>query len=169
MKRSLSEEDKKILREWGYIEKDIEQIERGISKTQYFLENQTTGEDKKITPEEARNILGTEKFLSGLGRSCFHYNSGRESEDGLYVHFDSSKLLEEEENKIFNVKIKEILSGTFEIEAKSQAEAEHKAIEGFYSGKYLLDPVEPDIEAEVIANTEECTVENDLEEEEDEL
>ena len=81
----------------------------------------------------------------------------------------TKKLAEEEQNKIFNVKIKEILSGTFEIEAKSQAEAEYKAIEGFYNGKYILDPVEPYIEAKVIANTEECTVENNLEEDEEEL
>ena len=164
MKRKLSEEDKKILREWGYMEEDMEQIERGISKTQYFLENQTTGKSEKITPEQARNILGTEQFLSGLSRSCFHYNSGRESEDGQYISFDSSRLFTEEPKKIFNVEITETLSGIFEIEATSQAEAEHKAIEGFYKGKYLIDPVEPDIEAKVVANTKQQQKEEDEEE-----
>lgn len=82
----LTDEDKQILREWGYPEEDFPQIEEAARRSRYEIEN------KKITCQAAIGILGREKFLSGIARSAFHWTSVRESEDGRYVFFDSSIL-----------------------------------------------------------------------------
>ena len=88
----LSIEDKKILKEWGYLEDDLPQIQKALNVTVYTLH--TASGEERITADKARSILGDEIFLSGISRSTFHWNSGRESKDGKYVSFDSSRLYE---------------------------------------------------------------------------
>lgn len=86
----LSATDKDILKKWGHSDSDLLQIQDAINVTVYTLD---TGNGKKqITANKARNILGDEIFLSGISRSAFHWNCGRESGDGQYISFDSSRL-----------------------------------------------------------------------------
>lgn len=82
----LSNEDKIYLKNLGYLEKDMGQIERAIRKTVYTLDQ------KKISSKYAIETLGRKEFLSGIGRSAFHWSAVRQTEDGRSVYFDSSKL-----------------------------------------------------------------------------
>lgn len=105
----LSESDIDYLKEIGYEDKDIPQIEEALNVTIYTVvdadkdENGSTiipdkEDDVEITAEEARQILGDNTFLSGLSRSAFHWTSGRwNSDESKYVSFNSSKLFESEE------------------------------------------------------------------------
>lgn len=102
----LSDSDIKYLKKIGHTDEDIPQIEEALNKTIYKVGDATILEDgtieipddqddRIITAQEAREILGDEKFLSGLSRSAFHWTSGRWSDDDTeYVSFDSSKLFE---------------------------------------------------------------------------
>lgn len=103
----LSDSDIEYLKKIGHTDEDIPQIEEALNVTKYTLGNASKSsdgvieipdeqDDIEITAQEAREILGDEKFLSGLSRSAFHYTSGRWSDDDTkYVSFDSSKLFEE--------------------------------------------------------------------------
>lgn len=82
----LLNEDKTYIRNLGYSEKDIGQIEEAIEKTTYNLDH------KIVSSKRAVEILGRKCFLSGIGRSTFHWNAARETEDGQIVYFDSSRL-----------------------------------------------------------------------------
>lgn len=82
----LTSKDKELLTEWGHREEDLNQIERATTKTTY----ETNG--KKISVNEALDVLGRETYLSGISRSAFHWSSCRENEKGQMVYFDSSKL-----------------------------------------------------------------------------
>lgn len=82
----LTSEDKKLLTDWGFPEKDFNQIERAITKTTYEMN------DKKISASEALDVLGRETYLSGIARSAFHWTSFRENYKGQGVYFNSSKL-----------------------------------------------------------------------------
>lgn len=86
----LSKKDKEILKEFGYPEEDMEQIGEAMRKTVYTL-CKDNEEDERISREKAREILGDKEYLSGIGRSAFHWTSMR-GEDGKRVHFDSSRL-----------------------------------------------------------------------------
>ena len=103
----LSDSDIEYLKKIGHTEEDIPQIEDALNNTIYTLGNAGKSsdgnieipdeqDDVEITAQEAREILGDEKFLSGLSRSAFHYTSGRwNNDDTKYVSFDSSKIFEE--------------------------------------------------------------------------
>lgn len=97
----LSEEDIAKLKSWGESDKDIPQIEEALSITKFTVSDVIDGQvdmnaEKEITAQEARDILGDERFLSGLDRSAFHWNSGRYNADETkYVSFDSSALFKE--------------------------------------------------------------------------
>lgn len=103
----LSDSDIEYLKKIGHTEEDIPQIEEALNNTIYTLGNAGKSsdgnieipdeqDDVEITAQEAREILGDEKFLSGLSRSAFHYTSGRwNNDDTKYVSFDSSKIFEE--------------------------------------------------------------------------
>ncbi len=103
----LTDADKKLLADWGEDEEGIAQVERALNQTKFTVadvEKDENGrtiipdelDDKPISVEEARKILGDEKFLSGLDRSAFHWTSGRYNDDETkYVSFDSSKLFKE--------------------------------------------------------------------------
>lgn len=88
----LTIEDKRNLTEMGFPERDFEQIELAESMTSYraFYED---GTSKRISRTKVIELLGRKTFLSGLGRSAFHWSATRETEDGkTIIHFDSSKL-----------------------------------------------------------------------------
>jgi hypothetical protein len=82
----LTNKDKEMLINWGYKEEDLNQIERATTKTTYEMNG------KKISINEALNVLGRETFLSGISRSAFHWSAGREDGKGQTVYFNSSKL-----------------------------------------------------------------------------
>ncbi len=83
----LTNEMKEILLNWGYLQEDLEQIERATDKTIYTYKN------KRIGQQEAINLLGIEAFLSGISRSAFHFTASREvGKTGKFISFDSSRL-----------------------------------------------------------------------------
>ena len=82
----LISEDKELLIKWGNREEDLKQIEEATTKTVYKMN------DKRISRKRAIEILGREKYLSGISRSAFHWSVVRENEKGEEVYFDSSKL-----------------------------------------------------------------------------
>lgn len=87
----LAESDKELLISWGFAEKDFPQIEEAFqkSKTKYKLGS------TPISREKAINLLGRERYLSGISRSAFHFSAAREvpnSTTGENIYFDSSAL-----------------------------------------------------------------------------
>jgi hypothetical protein len=82
----LTSEDKILLKKWGYRDKDMNQIEKATTKTEYEFNNE------RISLTEVLEILDRETYLSGISRSAFHWSACRENEKGQTVYFDSSKL-----------------------------------------------------------------------------
>lgn len=70
----------------GNKDEDIRQIERAIDVTTYERNGRI------LSTEDARRILGTTVWLSGLSRSAFHYTAARIDRYGQTVYFDSRKL-----------------------------------------------------------------------------
>ena len=93
----LTNKDKEILRQFGDEEADFEQIERAIGKTTYTLWSIKNGKNvgTKITAKKAIELLGREKFLSGISRSAFHWSAGQDTDDGREICFNSSRLFRE--------------------------------------------------------------------------
>lgn len=83
----LTDEDKKNLLEWGNREEELDQIELEANVCE-FTQCYKSKPDRKITREEAIKILGRREFLSGIERTAFHWNCGREN-GNRYVHFES--------------------------------------------------------------------------------
>lgn len=86
----LTEKDIAILKEMGFPDEDMGQIGEAMTKTIYTLRTKD-GEEKRISRAKAREILGDREYLSGIGRSAFHWNCARGKEDSR-VSFDSSRL-----------------------------------------------------------------------------
>jgi len=82
----LTNGDKKVLKENGFKDEDMNQIERATIKTVYEMNGE------KISQKKALEILGRKEYLSGISRSAFHWSAGRDNEKGETVSFDSSKL-----------------------------------------------------------------------------
>ena len=84
----LTEQDKTLLLDWGYEERDFPQIKAAMfaPNTHYTLN------DSPIDRSEAISLLGWQEYLSGIARSAFHWTAVRETEDGRRVYFDSSNL-----------------------------------------------------------------------------
>lgn len=84
----LTNKDKDTLRGFGYLDEDFEQIQRATSKryTAYELNG------KKVSLEKVLEVLDRSEYLSGIGRSAFHWSAVRHTKDGKEVYFDSSKL-----------------------------------------------------------------------------
>ena len=91
----LTSEDKSLLRQLGYPDKDFPQIESAMQVrcTKYELGSKAISRDRAIA------LLGRRKYLAGLSRSAFHYTAaqliGENEKDGI-VYFDSSRLFKEE-------------------------------------------------------------------------
>lgn len=95
-KFKLTPEDVALLREWGETDNDcIKQVERVASKkwTKYELIDYKSKIRKKISREEAIEILGREEWLSGIQRCAFHCSAvryqGGGCEGDLCVLFDA--------------------------------------------------------------------------------
>lgn len=83
----LTDEDKKILLSWGNREDELDQIELEANVCEY-TQCYKSKPDRKITRDEAIKLLGRKEFLSGIERTAFHWNCGRER-GNRYVHFES--------------------------------------------------------------------------------
>ena len=80
----VSQKDKRyLLSAYNFFDnRDLEQIERQAAEVRYYYN------DKRISRKEAINLLGREKFLSGLGRCVFHWDAVRLTPTGEEVYFD---------------------------------------------------------------------------------
>ena len=85
----LTKKEKEILLSFGHLPEDFPQIEYAMAKTIYIL-----NDNEKITIKKAKELLGIEKFLSGISRSAFHYTSTRITDNNDVISFDSSKIFE---------------------------------------------------------------------------
>lgn len=84
----LTKGDKEYLKSLGFLDEDMNQIERATTKTVYMLNDK-----EKINCMKAVDLLGRKNFLSAIGRSAFHWNTSKETEDRKNtISFDSSKL-----------------------------------------------------------------------------
>lgn len=84
----LSREDQELLRSLDCEERDFPQIERALRKdmTTYKMDS------KRISREQAIELLGKRSFLSGISRSAFHCTAVRKTADGRFVLFNSYNL-----------------------------------------------------------------------------
>lgn len=85
----LTKKQKELILQWGYKEKEFNQIERASECTRYTVVNRK--EEYDITREEVIKLLGEREFLSGLCRSAFHWSACR-CVNGHQIIFDSSRL-----------------------------------------------------------------------------
>ena len=83
----LTEEDMEMLKKWGYRDDDIESIQQCFDDDGFDMRDRF---NRKIDAETAINMLGQEEFLSGIGRSCFHWSAARGSGQKT-VEFDTSE------------------------------------------------------------------------------
>ena len=93
----LTEKDKKLLKEWGYLDEDMKQIEEGASVGAITFTSKDRTYKHEITPQKAIRIIGREQFLSGLSRSAFHWSAIRyvkDNDENGFVYFDMAKLFE---------------------------------------------------------------------------
>ena len=90
----LTFEDRHLLRSWGNSEQDIKQIAEAIRKTTYTAYTAGSTRGKRISADTAVEILGRKVFLSGIGRSAFHFTAMRENDEHTRVLFDSHKLFQ---------------------------------------------------------------------------
>lgn len=81
----LTKKDKEFLKKIGYLEMDFNQIEKANYK--YYIEY-----NQRISEEEALKKLGRNRWLSGVGRACFHTSAVRECKRGsetIYIKSDT--------------------------------------------------------------------------------
>ena len=74
-----------IRRNFWEDDKNIDQIEAAIGCTWFEYKNERIGVRKAI------ELIGREKFLSGMDRSAFHRTATVTTDEGIPVYFDSSK------------------------------------------------------------------------------
>lgn len=89
----LTSEDKALLLNLGYKERDFEQIEDAMCPdiTKYELNS------KPISREEVIKLIGMENYLASISRSAFHWSTVHETDRGEVIDFDSSRLFRDEE------------------------------------------------------------------------
>lgn len=79
----LTKKDKNYLLSVGHLEDDFSQIEFAMQRKHTLYEL----EEKNISREEAIRLLGRERYLSGIGRSAFHFSAVQDTDDGRVVYF----------------------------------------------------------------------------------
>lgn len=81
----LTKKDKEFLKKIGYLEMDFNQMEKANYK--YYTED-----NQRIGEKEALKKLGRDRWLSGIGRACFHASAVRECKRGsktIYINSDT--------------------------------------------------------------------------------
>lgn len=81
----LTKADKEYFIDAGYLEEDLEQIEYCMNKCKYELED-----GKKVSRKYVLENMDRREWLSGIGRSAFHWSAARETYNGYIVLFDRS-------------------------------------------------------------------------------
>ncbi len=89
-KYTLTKEDREMLLSMGYSKNDVIQINYVVARIEIRRIDGNT--QQTITSKDARALLGRERFLSGLGRSSFHYTATRTTPEGISVQFDASRV-----------------------------------------------------------------------------
>lgn len=94
---NLTQEDKALLKGYGYLDEDFPQIKKAYSRTTFILCENTkvSGIETEINGMKVIELLGRENFLSGLARSAFHWSAYRNITENSGIYFDSSKLFQE--------------------------------------------------------------------------
>lgn len=94
----LTDNDRQLIKSWGYTPCNVAQIAHVVFFTKYEYcklhcdekHNVTCGEKEPITEAKALQVLGREQFLQGLCRSAFHWTASCENKNSEMVCFDSS-------------------------------------------------------------------------------
>lgn len=86
----LTESDKAYLSLLGYLKEDFQQIEEAAAGTVYEYEG------RRISGKKAIELLGREAYLSGIGRSSFHWTAAREVQIGGVVFFNARNYFDSE-------------------------------------------------------------------------
>lgn len=82
----LTQADKSILLDMGYLESDFVQIEEATRRTDYEYCGRQVSRDEAISLRERRS------YLVGIGGSAFHWSAVQFTPEGKPVYFDSSRL-----------------------------------------------------------------------------
>lgn len=93
MKREyqITDEDVKVLREMGYLKKDIYEIEKKYLCINYSVKDLKKKSGWKcFSLEKVLPLINREEWLSGIGRAVFHSTASRELKDGTQVLFEMS-------------------------------------------------------------------------------
>lgn len=93
----MTTQDREYLLECGsYSESDFRQIEQAMRGRNTAYAHGL----KRISRKEAMELLGRERYLSGISRSAFHWTAAVPVKDGDpskgVVYFDSRRLFKEE-------------------------------------------------------------------------
>lgn len=86
----LLKSDKEYFKKCGYLDTDIQQIEKAISVMKYT--EYGINVEKKVSRKYVLENMDRETWLSGIGRSSFHWTASRELDNGNTIMFDASKL-----------------------------------------------------------------------------
>ena len=73
----------------GHPKGDLNQLWRAVHQAKLTLTDKKTGKEQPIAIDRAIEVLGEERFLSGISRCAFHASAYREDEKGKFsVYFD---------------------------------------------------------------------------------
>lgn len=89
----LSNEDRNILLDIGYLTEDLAQIEKVEKCLECeIFDDETDGMPEKVGYTKARKVMDIKEYLSGLGRASFHETALRYTKDGRMVLFDAHRF-----------------------------------------------------------------------------
>ena len=89
-KYTLTKEDRELLQSMGYSRNDVIQINYVVTRVEIRRVDGNT--PQAISSEDAKALLGQKLFLSGLGRSSFHYTATRTTPEGISVQLDATHV-----------------------------------------------------------------------------
>lgn len=89
----LNRQERQILRTDGYSTSDIAEIIQVAGKIIITIPSEK--HTATISHKQARDLLGTERFLSGIAWSTFNWAATRECPDGTRIRFDASRIYED--------------------------------------------------------------------------
>lgn len=83
----LTKRDIAALKKWGYRDDDMKLIQQCFDEDGFDMRDRF---ERRIDAETAIRMLGKSEFLSGIGRSCFHWSAERGKGNNA-VSFDTSE------------------------------------------------------------------------------
>lgn len=84
----LTKKNQETLLGLGHRPEDLGQIAEALATTR-CLKN-----GRRVSKPYARERLGDEKFLAGLGRAAFHASASQIADNGTEIQFDNRKMFE---------------------------------------------------------------------------